>query len=74
MYLFNSYKIECKVRISPSQNLIYHNYDIWRLNDLYGWRHYENAKTKINAGKAGIVNFISDENGFRVNVNQKNII
>ena len=60
--------IECTVRIFFPQNLIYYNYDIWRPDDLYGWRHNENAKTKFNGAGAGVVNFVSDENGFRVNV------
>ena len=62
--------LEFVVRIFFPQNLIYNNNDIWRPDDLYGWRHYENVNTKINGAGAGVVNFVSDENGFRVNINQ----
>ena len=51
---------------SPHQ-LIYYNNDVWRPDSILGWRHYENANTRINAGGAGLVHFSTDSNGFRIN-------
>ena len=67
-FLFVIIFLEVVTRLFFPQNLVYYNNDIWRPDDLYGYRHYENAKTKVNTSGAGLVNFVSDENGFRINV------
>ncbi len=66
---------ELFIRLFSPQNLIYYNNDIWRPDSLYGWRHFENADAKINAGGAGVVNFYSDSNGFRIskNINEHSV-
>ena len=65
---------ELFLRLFFPQNLIYYNDDIWRPDSLYGWKHFENADTKINAGGAGVVNFYSDTNGFRISKNTNEYI
>ena len=48
------------------QKLIYYNNDVWKPDDELGWSHYKNINTVLNPGGGGIVNFITDSNGFRI--------
>lgn len=54
------------VRVFWPQNLIYHNDAVWRPDAKFGWRHHENANTKINFGQAEVT-FRTNEEGFRIN-------
>ena len=57
--------IEVAVAIVSPQQLILLRGDIWRPDDLFGYRHRENADTEVNTGE-GTVRFITDDQGFRV--------
>ena len=61
--------LEISVKILSPQNLIYMNNDIWRPDSLFGWRHHENAETKVNPAGGGIVNFFTDTDGYRISKN-----
>jgi lysophospholipase L1-like esterase len=60
---------EAFVRFFVPQQLIYLNPEIWRPDDTIGWRHQENVNTEVNFGE-GMVHFVTDENGYRVNYGQ----
>ena len=65
---------ELFVKLFFPQNLIYYNNDIWRPDSLFGWRHYENVNTTVNTGVEGLVHFITDDNGYRINKNTSDAI
>lgn len=54
------------IRVLWPQNLIYHNDAVWRPDAKFGWRHHEDANTKINFGQAEVT-FRTNEEGFRIN-------
>lgn len=59
---------EFVIRVFFPQQLIYYNNDVWRPDNIFGWRHQENANTVLNSGGAGLVHFRTDRNGYRINV------
>ncbi len=60
--------VEMLVRLFIPQQLVILRPDIWRPDDTFGHRHHENANTIVNVGE-GIVHFVTDSNGYRVNRN-----
>ena len=67
---FCTLSAELLVRIFDPQDLIYYNNDLW-IDDHsgLGHKHESNLTTKINTGGAGLVNYRTDENGYRINLN-----
>jgi len=70
-FLFCLFTSEILVRIFDPQKLIYYNNDLW-IDDYtgLGHRHAPNLTTKINTGGAGLVNYKTDANGYRVNIDK----
>ncbi len=69
-FVFCTISAELLIRIFDPQDLIYYNNDLW-VDDHsgLGHKHKSNLITKINTGGAGLVNYRTDENGFRINLN-----
>ena len=63
--------LEIITRLFIPQKLIYYNNDLWKAHDGLGWNHYENIDINLNPGGGGLVRFITDSNGYRVGINEK---
>jgi len=61
---------EVIVRVFLPQNLVYNNDAIWKPDSKFGWRHHENINERVNFG-GGEISFRTDENGFRVNADDR---
>lgn len=61
---------EIAIRIFFPQKLITNYSNIWRPDNIYGWRHQENIDTYINSGER-TVRFITDSEGYRINAIKK---
>jgi len=57
--------LEGAVRIVAPQQLIVARPELYQPDDVLGWRHRENVRTTINSGD-GLVQFRTDENGYRI--------
>ena len=65
--------LELAIRLIKPQNLIVYNNDIWMSDEDFGHKKYPNIKTKTNPGGAKLVNFRTNEDGFRINFDDSEI-
>ena len=61
---------EMLIRVIQPQQLIVLSSEIWRPDDVFGWRHQENTTTTVNTGE-GVVQFMTNRDGHRINASER---
>src|SRR5688572_15905147 len=56
---------EVMVRMAAPQQLIVPQPELYKADDVFGWRRRANVKTVMNTGE-GLVRFRTDANGYRI--------
>lgn len=65
--------VEIIIRIFLPQKLIYYNNNLWKPHDGLGWERFSNIDIQLNPGGAGLVRFITDNDGYRIGIQDKKI-